>query len=121
MFNKKLNPDLYDQKLNDKIVKTLNRPSSWEPTKSLLSQIYDDFIYPNRNLIFFTIILIIFLCYRYRKRQTRLEEEMLNNISQETKENYDDLIIKIIEEQKNINTEPKIKPLKTTRMQMVPL
>ncbi len=73
--NKHLKPKLLDPIIEKKIIKTLNpvKEDYWEPTKNGFRSAYENYIKPNFLLVFFIIIVILFLIYRYRIIRNRRE------------------------------------------------
>lgn len=67
-YNKHIRPNLLDETLKHKIMKTLNPPKEdyWAPTKNIFQKFYQNFIKPNIYLVIFIIIVLILLLYRYR-------------------------------------------------------
>ena|SRR5579872_7459890 len=74
-MNKPLKPNLVDQIMTQKIVKTLKPPTEdyWGPTRNLAQNFYQRFIKPNIYLLLFILLIIIILLFRYRS--IKLERE----------------------------------------------
>jgi hypothetical protein len=126
-INRKLKPDLVDQKFTNKISRTLNQPKKdyWKPTKNFFQQIYADWIEPNFYFFAFALFILLLLLCRYRMIQTeRLEEQMMEmsgytspkaNINTESDESQlANIVMGTYHKSKEMYVEPKINTNKYT-------
>lgn len=128
--NKHLKPKLLDPIIEKKIIKTLKpvKEDYWAPTKNGFRTAYENYIRPNFFLVFFIILIILFLIYRYRiisnRRQIAKIEKSLDtldgsqvssytidkkNHSNTNNDNYTELLLYLYNDQKEKMREPPTK------------
>src|ERR1700747_2600400 len=102
----KIKPNLIESKVDNKINEIINKHKEedyWEPTKTAFEVFYDNYIKGHGTMIFFIVLTIIFLLYRYRMIQNDKINKMLNNeyVSDKKKINYtEQKLIELIDEYK---------------------